>query len=408
MKARIAGRTSAPALVVPIGPTGRGQRSARRSSFRAAGALAAVVAAVVIAIAVRDALVKPPPPRPCATAIVSYGSVAGVLRVPGRLTTDTTVDVGARQPGLVVSVPVAVGALVRKGDVLARLDDVEQRAAAGVASADLAAAEVVALRAERELVSELQIQRDQGLIPDEPEPDELLAGRAGDAQLEYLHSEAQVSKRRATASLARTAVARRIVRAPIDGIVLARSVTPGESIGASPPGPPLFVLGSTPTHLRLEAEVDEPHLNAVLPGSVSFVAPAHGARAFTGTIRQVVRSPGAVRSPAPYFVVIDVPNADHALQPGMSATVELAMATGRDTLSVPAGALSARGDGTVAWVTDTHGWPSPTPVTVGVVNADFAEIRGPAIDAGRIVISDASPASCRVAPPVSPFGAGAP
>jgi len=136
---------------------------------------------------------------------------------------------------------------------------------------------------------------------------------------------------------------------------------------------------------------------------IPFVVPAQGGREFAGTIREVTLSPTALRSPAPYVVVADVANTDGALQPGMSAVVDLAIATGRDALSVPTAALTTEGESTLAWLSDGSGRATPTPVTIGVANVDFTEIRGAGVEAGRIVVSDASPSTCLVAPPVPPF-----
>jgi HlyD family secretion protein len=374
------------------------RRFGDRLSFRAAAALLLVAVVVVGAVVTRDAVVKAPPPRPCETAVVTDGPIAGTLRLPGRLSTSGTVRIGSGKPGLVVAVPVSVGARVSKGQVLARLDDTEQRAALAGADAQLTSAELAGIRAERELHAEIHRRQEQGLLPELPSFDEIAEGPLGDAQLEYLHGAAQIARQEQALAAARMLVARRVVRAPIDGIVLARNIEPGETIPASPPGPPLFVIGSDPRRLRLEAEVDERYLHAVLPGPASFVVPAFGGYDFPATVVTVERSATAVRSPAPYVVVLDAANADGALQPGMSAIVELAMATRQDTLSVPTGALFALGGSTVAWFPDDHGRPAPKAVTVGVANADVSEVESPGLAAGRLVVNDRSPTTCVVSP----------
>ena len=233
-----------------------------------------------------------------------------------------------------------------------------------------------------------------------PEPDELLEGQAGEAQLELLHTETEIARRTAALSLAQKLLARRVIRAPMDGVVLERNVEPGESIPASPPGPPLFVIGADPAALRLEVEIDERYVGGVLPGPVTFTAPAFGAYAFSGTIREVIPAPTAVRSPRPYLVVIDVANRDGALRPGMSAVVDLPVVTGRDALAVPNAALPSRSDGEtkLALVAKDHGRPEAIAVAVGVANADLTEVMGPGIAAGRLVVTDASPSTCLVGP----------
>jgi HlyD family secretion protein len=380
----------------------------RRVSARVAVTLALVVAAIGAAIAARDVTRRVPAPRACETALVTSGHVAGLLRVPGRLTVTGAVRVGSSQPGQVIAVDAAVGARVGKGQIIARLDDVEQRAAVIGAGSQLASAQLLGLRAEKAFTEILKSQRDDGSLP-ELDPDELLEGTAGDAQLELLHAETEIVRREAARSLAQKLLARRVIRAPMDGVVLERSIEPGESIPASPPGPPLFVIGTDPAKLRLEVEIDERYVAGVLPGPATFTSPAYGEYSFSATIREVMAAPAATRSPRPYIVVLDVANSDGALRPGMSAVVDLPVVSGRDALAVPNRALASADGGTkVTLLSDGHGRPEAIPVGVGVANADLTEVLGPGIAAGRVVVTDASPSTCLVAPAARPSGAKAP
>ncbi len=367
--------------------------------------LGVVIVGVGAAIVARDATLRVPAPRACETAVVTSGHVAGLLRAPGRLTVKNTVRIGSSHPGQVVSVDAVVGARVTKGQVIARLDDAEQRAAAVGAHAQLASAELLGLRAEKAFLDVLRANSDEGSPREPPDPEELLEGKAGDAQLELLHTETEIARRAAAQSLARKLLARRVIRAPMDGIVLERNIEPGESIPASPPGPPLLVIGADPATLRLEVEIDERHVGGILPGSVTFTSPAHGAYAFSGTIREVIPAPTAVRSPAPYLVAIDVANPDGALRPGMSALVDLPVVTGRDALAVPNAALSSGAETKLALVLDDHGRAEAVAVGVGVANADLTEVMGPGVAAGRVVVTDASPSTCRVTPWSRPIAA---
>jgi HlyD family secretion protein len=401
--------SSAPVLTFLPGLTPKPPRKIRRpTSARVVLTLGLVVVAVGAAVATRDATRRVPAPRACETAMVTSGHVAGLLRAPGRLMVKSSVRIGSSQPGQVVAVDAAVGARVVKGQIIARLDDTEQRAAAVGAESQLASAELLGLRAENELMNILQAQRDEGLLPELPEPDVLLDGKAGDAQLELLHTHTEVARRTAALSLAQKLVARRVIRAPLDGIVLERSIEPGESIPSSPPGPPLFVIGADPAALRLEVEIDERYAGSILPVAATFTSPAYGAYSFSGTIRGVITAPAATRSPRPYLVVLDVPNSDGALRPGMSAVVDLPVVTGRDALAVPNRALSsAHGETTLALVSDDHGRPEAIPVGVGAANADLTEVIGPGVAAGRVVVTDASPSTCLVAPQPRPLAANA-
>ena len=375
---------------------------------RVALTLALVVVAVAAAIAARDATHRVPPPRACETALVTPGHVVGLLRATGRLTVTSTVRIGASHPGQVVAVDATVGARVSKGQIIARLDDADQRAAAVGAGAQLASAQLLELRAEKAFFDILQAGRAEGSLPELLDPDELLEGKAGEAQLELLHTETEVTRRNAALTLANKLLARRVIRAPMDGVVLERNVEAGESIPASPPGPPLFVIGADPTTLRLEVEVDERHAGGVVPGPVAFTSPAHGAYVFSGTIRELNPALAPARSPMAYVVAIDVANRDGELQPGMSAVVDLPVVTGGDALAVPNAALSTNGNTRRAFISDDHGRPEAIAVKVGVANADFTEVMGPGVAAGRLVVTDASPSTCVVGPPPRPPSVAAP
>ena len=257
------------------------------------------------------------------------------------------------------------------------------------------------MRAEKAFLDILRSNSDEGSPRELPDPDEMLEGKAGEAQLELLHTETEIARRTAALSLARKLLARRVIRAPMDGIVLERNIEPGESIPASPPGPPLFVIGADPATLRLEVEIDERYVGGVLPGSgdVHRACPrrvrvlGHDPRGDPGADRRA--EPGAVSG------------RDRRRQPGRRAaarhvrrSVDLPVVTGRDALAVPNAALSSRRVTTrssLSW-SDDHGRAEAVAVGVGVANADLTEVMGPGVAAGRVVVTDASPSTCRVTP----------
>jgi HlyD family secretion protein len=323
--------------------------------------------------------------------------------------TESEIRIGSAGPGQVVAVKVRRGERVKKGQILALLDDAEQKAGVLAAGAQVTTAELGDLRAERDLGQILGSMRRQGLLPETLSPDDLLDGAAGDAQLKLLQTTAQAAKQHAALQLARSLLARRTIRAPASGVVLSRSVEPGESIPASPPGPPLFTIGSDPATLRLEVEIDERYVAGVRPGPATFTTPGRGGYPFSAAIENVVPLEKAVRSPAPYAVLLTVPNADGALSPGTTAVVELLVATPREALHVPVAALRTDpADSSLLWLPDDDGRPVATPVEVGVTDGQFAEVQGPGLAAGRLVVTDESPSSCLVQRPPSPFGGGEP
>ena len=206
----------------------RGRRSAH-----AAIALLAVALGVTAAVGIRDRTV-PVTPRPCATVTVTRGPMSGTLTASGRLTARRTLHVGSELPGRVVAVNVAPGDAVKRGQVLARLDDTDQRAAVAAAYAQVMSAGVLGVRAERTLAELVDSLRRQGLLPDALDPDELADGALGDVQLDPVAATAHTAKQEAGLALARAQLARRLIRAPGDGVVLSQSAQVGELAAAGP------------------------------------------------------------------------------------------------------------------------------------------------------------------------------
>ena len=207
------------------------------------------------------------------------------------------------------------------------------------------------------------------------------------------------------------------------GVVLSRSIEPGEAILASPPGPPLFVIGSASRRLRMNVEVDESYINAIGPDTVWFTSPARGRDQLPASILEVLPPPGAVRSPASYTVVLSVPNVDRSLHAGMTAIVDIPVQTHRDTLAVPEGAigfdspsgfvhlmsgLQPATEAPFVRFPTAEGQPVRRTVELGVLSRDLIEIRAVGLQDGLVVVNDRSPTTCRVHLPASPIGKSAP
>ena len=230
------------------------------------------------------------------------------------------------------------------------------------------------------------------------DPDELLEGKAGEAQLELLHTETEIARRTAALSLAHKLLARRVIRAPMDGIILERNVEPGESIPASPPGPPLFVIGADPTTLRLEVEIDERYIGGVLPGPVTFTVSRLRRVHVLGDDSR--GDPRADRRAEPEAV----PGRDRRRQPGWGSAPRHDRPGGpsrrhraRRARRAERGAVVG-GETKLALVVGDHGRAEAVAVGVGVANADLTEVMGPGVAAGRVVVTDASPSTCLVTP----------
>jgi HlyD family secretion protein len=321
---------------------------------------------------------------------VTRGAVAGVLRAQGRLQPWTSARVGSIGPGQVVAVEVDVGDSVTRGQTMARLDDLEARAAVVDARAAVETAAIRRARAEKHVTEELAALDDEGSSAGDAAPDDLLTGTAGDAQLDLMSAQAEMERASSRQTLARAVLGRRSIRAPMDGVVLARSIDPGDTITSSPPGPPLFVVGSDPAHLRLDIEIDDEYAARLHPGPVKLVADARPGRSFVAEIREIRPASPVPMSASRYRISMDVENIDGVLRPGMTASVAFPMDSSADALRVPVAALAtgpahAADHNAVVWILDQSGKAAAVTVETGVINDRFAEIRSGGLRPGDTV-----------------------
>jgi HlyD family secretion protein len=151
---------------------------------------------------------------------------------------------------------------------------------------------------------------------------------------------AQLAQAQAALEQARLNLSHTVIMSPVDGIVLSRNVEVGQTVAAGLQAPTLFVIARSLDTLQLDARVDESDVGRVAAGqAVTFLVDAYPGRTFAGTVRQVRLQPTVAQNVVSYTTVIDVPNPQRALKPGMTATLDIEVARADDALRVPAAAL---------------------------------------------------------------------
>jgi HlyD family secretion protein len=161
------------------------------------------------------------------------------------------------------------------------------------------------------------------------------AAAAGVKSAEAQLVQAQASLNHADVNLSHTTI-----RAPIDGVVIARNVDVGQTVAASMQAPTLFVIAQDLTEMRVDAKVDESDIGKVQPEQpVRFRVDAYPNETFVGMVSQVRLQPVVEQNVVSYVTVIDVPNKDLKLKPGMSAAVTIETGRVNDVLTVPNAAL---------------------------------------------------------------------
>ena len=258
----------------------------------------------------------------------------------GNLQPKSEVSVGAEVSGLVDQVLVSENDEVQKGQVLARFNTEELKVALQQATAGLALAR--ASRAEADATVE-EARVDQRRI--EPLVQRGTAPRAAldtavatlkRAEARVAYSRATVQQAEASVSQARTRLEKAVITSPINGVVLKRNVEPGNTVAASFQTPVLFLLAEDLEHMELHVSMDEADVGMVKAGqSASFTVDAWPGREFEAKVLKVYLYPTVEANVVTYTTVLSVDNAEHLLQPGMTATATIITGQRKQTLRVP-------------------------------------------------------------------------
>ena len=165
------------------------------------------------------------------------------------------------------------------------------------------------------------------------------------AETSVTGARAQLTQAEAALTQAKVNLSHTVINAPTDGIVLSRAVEIGQTVSASTQAPTLFIIARDLKRLELQARVDESDVGGVEPGApVTFTVDAYPRREFTGTVRLVQLQPQTVQNVVTYTTIIDVPNDDGRLKPGMTSTASIQVARAENTLARPGGGGAIHAD----------------------------------------------------------------
>jgi HlyD family secretion protein len=281
------------------------------------------------------------------TTAVNRGDVVETVSATGTLEAVETVDVGTQVSGTIKALYADYNDRVRKGQVIAQLEpslfetQVEQaRATVQRLQAEVEARKVQVTDADLKLRRARELSAQQ-LIP--ASDLETAESNARQAVASLKAAEAQLVQGLASLNQSRVNLGHATIVAPIDGIVISRNVDVGQTVAASMQAPTLYVLARDLTRMQVNAKIDEADIGRIRDGqTVTFTVDAHAGEAFTGTVRQVRLQPIVEQNVVSYVTVVDVPNRDLKLKPGMTATVSVEVARSGDALRVPAAALRFR------------------------------------------------------------------
>jgi HlyD family secretion protein len=278
------------------------------------------------------------------TETVQRGDIRVAISATGTLSAITTVTVGSQISGQVTDVLVDFNSPVKKGDVLARIDPSTYQAQLEQGNAQIASARASLAQAQATLKNAgLDYRRKADLgqqkLVAQGDVDQ---ARAAFEQAQAQVNSAQAQIRQQTASLKNTEVNinRAVIRSPVDGVVLTRSIEPGQTVAASLQAPELFTIAEDLSKMKIELAVDESDIGQVKVGqSVSFTADAFPDRQFKGTVEQVRLAATTNNNVVTYPVVVTVDNTDGTLLPGLTVNAEIEVSKREGVLKVGNAAL---------------------------------------------------------------------
>lgn len=307
-------------------------------------AVLGTVAALVGGGLVYRAKTRPAPPARYVTATPTTGDVAEKVQATGTVQPVLQINVGAQVNGRVAKVNVDFNSVVKKGDVLAEIDPTVYGAQVNQGVAQLAAQRAnvesakANLAAQKVAFERIKRLRDQNLAS-QGELD-TAQGQLAVATAQASAAEAQVGAIQAQLSQSKTNVGWTRIYAPVDGVVISRTIDPGATVVASFQTPTLFVIAQDLRKMRVMADVDEADVGKLKEGmEADAVVDAFPGEPFHGIVQQVRYSPTNVQGVVTYSAVVEVENEGERLRPGMTATVTIKTREAKGVLRVPNAAL---------------------------------------------------------------------
>jgi HlyD family secretion protein len=297
------------------------------------------------------------------TAKAQTGTINDVVQATGTINAVTTVQVGSQASGTISKLNVDFNSRVHKGEVIAELDpslfqgallqaqaDLQNsRATLASSQADVTKAEAAAAQTKADYVRNQQLVK-EGIVSAQQFD---LAKASADtnnaavvsAQAQVKQAAAQVNLKAAAVQVAKTNLDHTIIRSPIDGIVVARNVDVGQTVAASLQAPTLFNIAQDLTKMQVDTQTDESDVGNIKVGQeTTFTVDAYPNQTFRGKVVQIRLNPTTVQNVVTYDTVIAFDNPQMKLFPGMTAYVNIPVATAQNVLEVPNTALRFKPD----------------------------------------------------------------
>jgi HlyD family secretion protein len=292
--------------------------------------IAGIAAAALIALLIFKPFAKKEAEFTFDTVKVEKGNITNTVTATGTIEAMTTVTVGTQVSGIIEHVYVDFNDNVKQNQVLARLDQTALRAQLeqSQASVDQAQAQLT--------FQEATYNRLKALF------DKNLIARADydQALFNYQNSRAALSNAKSALDRAKVNLAYATIYSPIDGVVLNRAIEEGQTVAASFNTPEMFTIVNDLTQMEVQTSVDEADIGQVIQGQrVEFTVDAYPDLKFEGSVSQVRLQPVTTNNVVTYVVILNAPNPDKKLMPGMTASATIYIEEKQNTLVISGKAM---------------------------------------------------------------------
>jgi len=351
----------------------------------------------------------------------------------------TVIQVGTYVSGVIQSISCDFNTEVKAGQLCAKIDPRPYQTAVDQEAAALGTARAQLQKDRANLdYAKLVHERDadllqRGIVSQETADTSNNAFEQAKAQLAL--DEASIAQHEAQLKAARINLGYTDIASPVDGTVVSRNVTQGQTVAASFQTPTLFLIATDLTQMQVDTNVSESDIGRIAVGDpATFTVTSFPDREFAGTVQQVRQAPQTVQNVVTYDVVVAVPNADLALKPGMTASIRIVTQRADGVLRIPSQALRYRpsaertsaaqpasqrapaADGgsvpahaeraSHVWVL-RDGKPQRVAVSIGLDDETYAQVtKGDLREGDAVIVSEHAPGASAGQPPA--IGPGAP
>jgi len=389
-------KISSKLVAFPVTPPVKGKRNPKRRWL-----IAAMASLLVVAIAATTwwALAEHNTIHYVSVPI-ARGAVTRTVTSTGTVNPELTIIVGTAVSGIIQELYCDYNTKVKKGQVCAKIDPRPYQSVVDENRANLAVAKAQLEKDKANLAyTKLAFDRAANLVQTHAVSQDNYdnAKSAYDqAQAQISFDEATILQRQASLDAAQVNLDYADIVSPVDGTVVSRNVTMGQTVAASFQTPTLFLIATDLTKMEVDANVSESDIGGIKQGNkATFTVDAYAKRTFEGAVSEVRQSPQTVQNVVTYDIVISVNNSDLALMPGMTAASRIVVDQRNDVIRVPNQALRYTPAGLAGaiqpgqaqiWVL-RDGKPVPIPVMAGLDDDSFTEIVSGDVKPGDLVVT---------------------